>query len=345
MGNGITETTSFDNRVRMTGRIAGSVYRLSDLSYEPDGDVYVATETGNGGSSSYHFDGLNRLVSSSNPAVGNSYGYDRRGNRWSQGILWGAGPSWSQAFDANNHVVGYAYDAAGNLQSDGNCSYSYDAGNELIAVGGGGCAAASYVYDAEGRRVRTVTSNTEDTLFDLAGHPAAVLGAVNGTSQWWWRELSLGGRHLAIYEGGTTNFAHPDGLGTGRAWSTLAGASLATCSSLPFGDGFACSPGGPSPSHFTGQVHDAESGLDYFNARHYSASQGRFLSPDPLGFGAANPNNPASWNQYAYTGNNPVNFTDPSGMDECASNNPNCLIGWQLGDLNCTLDGISTSCK
>jgi len=36
-------------------------------------------------------------------------------------------------------------------------------------------------------------------------------------------------------------------------------------------------------SHFTGKERDAESGNDYFNARYFGSSMGRFLSPDPLG--------------------------------------------------------------
>ncbi|MBN9617470.1 MAG: hypothetical protein BGO25_08230 [Acidobacteriales bacterium 59-55] len=33
---------------------------------------------------------------------------------------------------------------------------------------------------------------------------------------------------------------------------------------------------------FTGKERDTESGLDYFGARYYSSSMGRFMSPDPL---------------------------------------------------------------
>jgi RHS repeat-associated protein len=35
-------------------------------------------------------------------------------------------------------------------------------------------------------------------------------------------------------------------------------------------------------SHFTGKERDAESGLDYFGARYYGSSMGRFMSPDPI---------------------------------------------------------------
>ncbi len=43
---------------------------------------------------------------------------------------------------------------------------------------------------------------------------------------------------------------------------------------------------------FTGKERDAESGLDYFGARYYASSMGRFMSPDPSGLLAAKPANP-----------------------------------------------------
>ena len=64
---------------------------------------------------------------------------------------------------------------------------------------------------------------------------------------------------------------------------------------------------------YTGQYRDTETRLDYFNARYYSAEQGRFVSPDP-GNAGADQGNPLTWNGYAYVGNNPMNVTDPAGL-------------------------------
>ena len=75
--------------------------------------------------------------------------------------------------------------------------------------------------------------------------------------------------------------------------------------------GYAIGPDGFSIK-YTGQYRDTETGLDYFNARYYSPTQGRFVSPDP-GNAGANLGDPATWNGYAYVGGNPVNVTDPSG--------------------------------
>jgi RHS repeat-associated protein len=94
--------------------------------------------------------------------------------------------------------------------------------------------------------------------------------------------------------------------------------------SLPFGDGLSPYPDansdqgtelggflGSTPLFFTGKERDTESGNDYFEARYYSSSMGRFLSPDP---GPYLVPDPQSWNRYAYVQNNPLRNTDPTGL-------------------------------
>lgn len=68
--------------------------------------------------------------------------------------------------------------------------------------------------------------------------------------------------------------------------------------------------------HFTGKERDSESGNDYFGARYYSSSMGRWLSPDPTQLYYADPTKPKSFNLYSYVLNNPLINTDPDG-DEC----------------------------
>jgi RHS repeat-associated protein len=74
---------------------------------------------------------------------------------------------------------------------------------------------------------------------------------------------------------------------------------------------------------FTGYERNWATHVDYAKARGYNRYRSRFLSPDPLGIGAADPSNPQSLNLYAYVNNDPVNFVDPSGLDD--ENGP--LIG------------------
>jgi RHS repeat-associated protein len=64
---------------------------------------------------------------------------------------------------------------------------------------------------------------------------------------------------------------------------------------------------------FVGYERDNETGLDFAQARYYSNVQGRFTSVDPL-LSSGNPVRPQSWNRYAYSFNNPLRFTDPTGL-------------------------------
>ena len=60
-------------------------------------------------------------------------------------------------------------------------------------------------------------------------------------------------------------------------------------------------------------MRDQETTLDWFNVRYYAGWQGRFQSPDPANAGA-DPSNPQSSNGSSYVANNPLSYTDPSGM-------------------------------
>ena len=66
---------------------------------------------------------------------------------------------------------------------------------------------------------------------------------------------------------------------------------------------------------FTQKERDNETGLDYFNARYYSSTAGRFTSTDPIFISDKQTYNPQLWNLYNYVGNNPLNATDPTGME------------------------------
>src|SRR6266404_4411075 len=61
---------------------------------------------------------------------------------------------------------------------------------------------------------------------------------------------------------------------------------------------------------FTHKERDIETGLDYFLARYYSSTQGRFTSPDSV---CGCIKNPQTQNLYAYVHNNPLNLLDPTG--------------------------------
>jgi RHS repeat-associated protein len=63
---------------------------------------------------------------------------------------------------------------------------------------------------------------------------------------------------------------------------------------------------------FTQKERDVETGLDYFGARYYSSTHGRFTNPDDF-WKDSQVIDPQSWNKYVYVRNNPLKLVDPEG--------------------------------
>ncbi|HLB87205.1 MAG TPA: RHS repeat-associated core domain-containing protein, partial [Terriglobales bacterium] len=77
----------------------------------------------------------------------------------------------------------------------------------------------------------------------------------------------------------------------------------------PYGENYAET--GTTDRNFTGQNQDTTADLYDFLFREYHPTQGRWLSPDPLG---GDISNPQSLNRYAYVLNNPTSLIDLLGL-------------------------------
>ena len=66
-----------------------------------------------------------------------------------------------------------------------------------------------------------------------------------------------------------------------------------------------------NPYRYRGYRFDSETGLYYLNSRYYDPSIGRFISADSINY--LDPSSEQGLNLYAYCGNNPVMYSDPSG--------------------------------
>jgi RHS repeat-associated protein len=223
------------------------------------------------------------------------------------------------------------YDAAGDLKNDGSHQYLYDAEGRVCEVMNTFVGTTTaYLYDADGVRVSKGTATwgscnpatngfqpISDYVLGPSGEQVTEV-SVNSSGPTGVEHTNIwaGSMLVATYDASDLHFYLTDPLGTRRAQTNHAGTLEQTCESLPFGDYETCSPA-PAEQLFTGKERDAESGNDYFGARYYASTMGRFLSPDwsakaePVPY--ARLDDPQSLNLYVYGGNNPLIHIDADG--------------------------------
>ena len=253
----------------------------------------------------YQYDGLERLTGASEVTGGTttasySYAYDLAGNRTD---ATSNGVAVHRDYNAANQVLGWQYDAAGNLVNDGTTTYEYGTLNQLLRRG-----ATYYDYTGDGTLVnqRTGSTSTRYTL-DRAAPLAQVLQtSVNGAAP---TTYLYGTERLAsVTSGGARTWYSSDALGSVRLTLDDAGAGVASYRYDPWGV-----PQGQAPPAFgfTGELQDS-AGLVYLRARWYNPVNGTFTgyrwdtseSDDTI---------PYTHHPYAYALSNPVLYTDPTG--------------------------------
>ncbi len=247
--------------------------------------------------------------------------------------------SVNQVVNGSNQFTlnGYSYDAAGNVLADGSGStacagnaYAWNAEEEMTCALG-----ASYTYDGDGIRVKKTGGSSTPTLYWGSGTLAESDASGNLTSEY----IFLNGRRIARRDiaTGSVYYYFADTLGSSNVVATSAGALENESDFYPFGGESVVTQNLTNQKYkFEGKERDPESaslaepqGLDYFTARYYGSSMGRFMSPDPLGWLDWQHGNeedqkkfegfisdPQHFNQYAYVLNNPLKFTDPDGLLE-----------------------------
>jgi len=240
-----------------------------------------------------------------------TYEYDVSGNRTKVGGSFArtglpqAIPSASH--NAANHLTNWngaslTYDLNGNLTNDGGNTYTWDARDQLVAISGS--LNAGFQYDATGRRAnKTVNGATTGFMYDGAnpvqelssGTPSANLLTGLGIDEVFMRS-----------DGSVARTLIADGLGSAVALLDAAGVAQTQYTYEPFGKTTVAGSENSNSLQYTGREND-NTGLYYYRARYYNPVLQRFISEDPIGFRAGDPN------LYAYVFNSPTNFTDPTG--------------------------------
>lgn len=200
----------------------------------------------------------------------------------------------------------FTYDSLGNIKQDANNRYLYGAdGNLLTAMGGEN---ATYGYDVKNNRVlKNIAGNNIITLYNQAGQGIYEVDLVKQTET---KYIYFNGKRIAedIKQGNSNivNYYYNDYLGNPIAMADSTGKTLWHEIFQPFGAKYFDAG---SKYGFIGKEID-KNNLSYFGARYYNTQLGRFMAPDPV---AVNPENPATFNRYAYSANNPYKYVDEDG--------------------------------
>ncbi|MFZ0856657.1 MAG: RHS repeat-associated core domain-containing protein [Candidatus Acidiferrales bacterium] len=333
-GNGIVGTYSyFPKTEQLSGlgyaKSGGNVFALNyfyqyDATNCPngtpqdDGPIQCITDSMDSGRTvNYAYDGINRLIaattngSTNYPTWGLAETYDQWSNRTTQSVTAGSGPPSSLSFNGSNQPTGsgFVYDLSGNMKYDPGTmdTYGYDADNEMVSVTGG--ATASYTYDGNGLRVQK-SANGTTTVFIYSGAQDIAEydnGAAPSSPS---REFIYGnGDLLAEVSSGATTYYQKDHLSI-RMITDANGNVVGQQGHYPFGEQW-YSSNGSTEWTFTSYQNNPETGLEYALARYYDPRTATFCSADPV---EGDPDDPESWNRYAYARDNPINLTDPSGQ-------------------------------
>jgi RHS repeat-associated protein len=231
------------------------------------------------------------------------------------------------------------------MTSNGAAAYVYDAENRLIATAG-----YSYIYDGDGQRVEKCTEGTPGTCATSGatgtlywrGFASDPLSETNLAGTFQNAYVFFNGQRVARIDSAVAvHYYFSDHLGS---HGVVENATGTTCEQdidyYPYGgvENDYC-PNASQNYKFTSKERDSESGLDNFGARYNASTMGRFMTLDPVHIMKQKLIDPQQWNMYAYVRNNPLRFTDPTGMYLCKGDKTQCGVVHTALDLAKTAAG------
>lgn len=256
----------------------------------------------------------------------------------------------TQVIYPDGKLAQYTYDPVGNrLTTDGDAPdkldsvigatyLSYDNEDRLILYQDG-TKTIHYTYDGDGNLIRkTVTDSVYGDqeeyqyLYDYSAGLPRLLVEKEGENTY--NYVYAGRLYSRIGPDGTIYY-HQDGLGSTLAVTDVAGTVKNRYKYDAFGNPTVILETVENSILFTGELY-GQSGLIYLKARYYDPAAGRFITQDTY---LGELDNPLSQNLYAYCGNSPISYIDPSGRCSQPSTGNSVSYSDPLGLTNNNISG------
>lgn len=170
----------------------------------------------------------------------------------------------------------------------------------------------SFVYDSTGRRVN---KNAINYVYDSAGNLIAqsnglefiydnsgIAGVIYADKQYFYRKDAQGNIIAILDRDGNIVVKYIYDCWGNHAVIDANGQDIVNMQHI----------GNLNPFRYRSYYYDTETGLYYLQSRYYDPELGRFISQDSIEY--ADYESVNGLNLYAYCGNNPVMYVDPSGM-------------------------------
>jgi RHS repeat-associated protein len=303
-------------------RESGS-FQLAQYQYDDYGRQTLVS-FGNGTSNSYGYNSSSLMLSLnlSAPAASaynqsTTFSYNPAGQISSTAVsnssYFPIVPSSSKAFTYNGQNemltaagVSIAHDARGNLTGEGATTYGYDVANRLTSRSGG----TSLSYDPA-NRLYQVAGASGTVRFQYDG--VQLMTEYNTSGAVLRRHVSAPGidRPIVTYEGAGTAAASRRYMAADERGSIvlITDNSGGLVQRNKYDDYGMPDTANSGRFQYTGQIWLGDAMLYYYKSRVYHPQLSRFLQTDPIGYaGGAN--------LYSFVQNDPVNFTDPMGLQQ-----------------------------
>ncbi|HLF77761.1 MAG TPA: RHS repeat-associated core domain-containing protein [Dehalococcoidia bacterium] len=351
MVDGTGTTTYTPDALNRLSSVAFPGSRIVGYTYDAVGNRETVTYPGGSDEVTYGYDEANNLTSVTdwNSQV-TAYDYDDAGLLETVTLPSGTGIVGAYGYDNADRLtsidwvkggsttvasVDYTLDAAGNRLTKNGDDYTYDAADRLSAVEGVSYSfdengnqtdrgADSFDWDAEDRLTSaTVSSATTTFIYNGDGlRDSLTFNSVTTTSTWdvatsipqvlddETLKYVYGLGRISQVGASATYYYLADGLGSTMALVDSTGTVVNTYDYDVFGAVRGSTGSQSNEFKFTGEQADSSTGMEYLRARYYNVDTGQLLSRDPLSF-------QSTWSgqKYQFANSDPINFTDPLGLD------------------------------